>query len=75
MVTDHIHLLCEVPSTVLISDFIGKLKGSSSHEVNKRNENIDFAWHEGYSVFSVGRTEIDMIQNYIKKQKTHHKQK
>ena len=32
---DHAHLLCRLPPTVLIADFIGQLKGSTSFRVNK----------------------------------------
>jgi len=32
---DHAHLLCRLPPTVLISGFIGQLKGATSFRVNK----------------------------------------
>jgi len=31
----HVHLVVTVPPTVLISDWIGKIKGASSHYVNQ----------------------------------------
>ena len=32
----HVHTCVTVPPTVLISEFIGQLKGGSSHDVNQR---------------------------------------
>ena len=32
---DHAHLLCRLPPTVLIAEFIGQVKGATSFRVNK----------------------------------------
>src|SRR5262249_5581906 len=35
---DHVHLCVGIAPTVLISDFVGQLKGASSHEAEKPRE-------------------------------------
>jgi putative transposase len=32
----HVHLVVSIPPTIVISELIGQLKGSSSHEANKQ---------------------------------------
>ena len=32
----HVHIAATVPPTLLISEFVGRLKGASSHEVNEQ---------------------------------------
>jgi REP element-mobilizing transposase RayT len=38
-IPDHVHLVVSVPPTLLISDWIGQMKGSSSHYINHRIAN------------------------------------
>ena len=57
---NHIHLVVSIPPTLAISDFVKKIKGSSSHYVNnvlsaKENK---FAWQTGYGVFSLGQAQL-----------------
>src|SRR5262245_51944727 len=51
---DHLHLAISIPPTLLISKFIGELKGGSSHDVNLFQAHLPgrFAWQEGYGVLS-----------------------
>lgn len=48
----HVHLCLSVWPTVLISDFIGALKGSSSHEANHKLGEKVLQWQSGYGVVS-----------------------
>jgi putative transposase len=60
--------------TVLISDFIGQLKGSSAHETNRqfgRGRKI-LEWQTGYGVVSFGTKGLDWVVAYIRKQSEHH---
>ena len=34
-----------------------------------------FAWQNGYGVFSVGKSEIERLKNYILNQEDHHRKK
>ena len=63
-----------IPPTLLISDWVGKLKGASSHYVNHRLLNrkvID--WQAGYGVVSFGTKDLEWVTRYIRNQKEHHR--
>ena len=52
----HVHLAVTVPPTLLISEFIGQLKGGSSHDVNHQGagNSKSLQWQNGYGVVSFG---------------------
>jgi putative transposase len=70
----HVHLAVRVPPTLLISAFVGDLKGASSHHLNQvfstRAER--FAWQAGYGVVSFGTRNLQWVVNYVLDQKQHH---
>lgn len=70
-VEDHVHILFELSNTKSIAQVVKHIKGKSSFLITE-NYSVEFAWQNGYSVFSVGKTEVDRVYNYIKKQKQHH---
>ena len=72
--SDHIHLLAQVPGKVSASHLAQQVKGVSSRLMNKlRPEFSDrFDWQPGYGCFSLGRNQIDPIRKYIEDQKQHH---
>ena len=52
------------------------MKRDSSVWIKKQDSQFDnFYWQKGYGAFSVGQTEVDVVKNYIAKQKEHHKEK
>jgi putative transposase len=51
----HVHLCLSVQPTIAISEFIGQLKGASSHEVNQKLGQKVLEWQAGYGVVSFGR--------------------
>ena len=65
---DHVHLAASVRPTVDIDNWIGKLKGSSSHELGKA-----LHWQSGYGVVSFGTRDLKWIVAYIQNQKEHHR--
>ena len=75
-VTDHIHLLLSLPSTIAIARAIQIIKGNSSkwiHATIPRCES--FEWQEGYGAFSLGISAIDDTQAYIENQAEHHRRR
>ena len=71
---NHIHMAVSVSPTVLISEWIGKLKGASSHYVNHELVNRKLLdWQTGYGVVSFGTKDVDWVVNYICNQKEHHR--
>ena len=63
-----------VPPTLAISDFIGQLKGGTSHDVNQqlgtRSKVIE--WQAGYGVVSFGSRDLDWVKRYVRNQREHH---
>ena len=68
----HVHLVVTIAPTILISEFIGQLKGPSSHEVNQRIGRKVLDWQPGYGVVSVGTKDLDWVMEYVRNQKEHH---
>ncbi|PKQ64492.1 transposase [Labilibaculum filiforme] len=72
--TDHVHILCNLPRTITLADFISKIKSSSSKWI-KENGVLNFGWQNGYGVFSVSSSKIEIVAKYIRSQEEHHKKK
>jgi len=52
-IEDHVHLAASVPPKVSLSEFVGLVKGNSSHFVNHViKPDFYFAWQEEYGVQS-----------------------
>src|SRR5438874_11153795 len=52
----HVHIAVTIPPTLLISDWIGKIKGASSHYVNHKLANRKLLdWQTGYGVVILAR--------------------
>lgn len=72
--TDHIHMLVSIPSTITVSDFVKNVKIWSSKWLKTLgNAYRGFAWQDGYGAFSVSHSLIPKTINYIANQAEHHK--
>jgi putative transposase len=72
-VEDHVHLLITLKPSDLVSDVARKLKGSSSHFINKVLALGDVLyWQRGYGVLSLRKKDIPVVTQYIIQQKEHH---
>ena len=70
---DQIHLVATVPASLLVSDWIGKLKGGSSFYINHEVANRKLLdWQQGYGVVSFGTKDLRWVIRYVKNQKEHH---
>lgn len=72
-VEDHVHLLVGLKTTHCLADFMRELKKTSSQWVHDVIGKPDFAWQEGYAVFSSGATSRDRVKRYIANQREHHR--
>jgi putative transposase len=73
---DHIHLVVSVPPTLLVSEWIGRLKGACSHYINKEIANRKvLEWQTGYGVVSFGTKDLPWVLAYVRNQKQHHAQR
>jgi len=75
-VEDHLHALIMAAPKVAPSQIAQYLKGGSSHWLRRQFPDMEeFAWQDGYSVFSVSRSNIDRVSGYIRRQRQHHDKK
>jgi putative transposase len=73
-VRDHVHLIVSIPPTIAVTDFVKRIKGSSSHYLNHHPEVQGdwFMWQRGYGVFTLGSQQCDRAIAYVLNQKQHH---
>jgi putative transposase len=73
-VETHVHLCVTVAPTVPISEFIGQLKGSSSHEANQKlcERRKVLEWQAGYGVVSFGTRDLPSVIDYVRHQPERH---
>lgn len=70
----HVHGLIDLPTDICLSDFIGKVKGSSSHWINQQKLfNKHFSWQRGFGAYSVSASQIERVKSYIQNQSEHHR--
>lgn len=69
---DHIHLLIGLSPVASVSEVLRVLKSNSSrwmHETYRK----PFAWQSGYGAFSVSRSNLEAVREYIARQEEHHR--
>ena len=70
---DHIHVLCQISRKVPLMDLVEELKKRSSKWIKTKGDSYKgFYWQNGYGVFSVNPSQINVVVTYIKNQKKHH---
>ncbi len=73
---DHIHLLVRLTPNVLVSDFIGQVKGAVSYRVNREAQPpVRISWQEGYGVLSIREGDVDKVSTYIDNQEDLHRKR
>ncbi len=72
-IEDHVHLAVSVPPSLLMSEWIGKLKGGSSFHINQSSNHKLLQWQRGYGIVSFGTKDLQWVINYVLNQKEHHK--
>ena len=75
-VDDHMHVLVGMHSSTAPSDLVRDIKSHSSRFIReKRFVKTEFAWQEGYGVFSHSNDEKETEIEYILHQREHHAKK
>jgi len=73
-VTDHAHLLAQVPATIAVADLVRLVKANSSKWIHESFPNKgSFAWQTGYAAFSVSQSNRGEVVEYIRNQESHHR--
>jgi putative transposase len=72
-VEDHVHLLLRTHPQFAISKTVQLLKANSSNWINEQRKTPGkFEWQRGYGAFSVSRSMIESVKQYIANQREHH---
>ncbi len=68
---NHVHLVVRVPPTLQPAEWIGRVKGGSSHDFNEAGPGrVD--WQSGYGIVTFGMKDLPWVMNYVRNQKEHH---
>ena len=75
---DHVHLLAKLRQDVALADFLRELKSVSSgwvHDTFQRDtfpQAGKFGWQNGYTAFTVSKSQAVKVATDIRNQKQHH---
>ena len=73
-IENHIQALIVAPTSIAPSQIAQWLKGDSSKWIHAELSDLhDFAWQDGYGAFSVSKSKVADVVEYIRKQREHHK--
>ena len=71
---DHVHVLAKLRPDRSLSDVLRVLKSNATgwmHDVFPRL--ADFSWQRGYAAFTVSQSNLKHVQQYLARQKVHHR--
>ncbi len=72
-IEDHVHIAVSLPPTVLLSKWVGDMKGASSHHINHGPCGLHaLKWQTGYGLVSFGKGDLPWVVEYIRNQRGHH---
>lgn len=75
-IVDHLHMYFRWRPDESISDLMRNVKGRSSKWIHEEFQALsEFAWQEGYSVFTVSKSREKAVRRYIAGQAEHHKER
>jgi REP element-mobilizing transposase RayT len=73
---DHAHLLVRLTPNILVSDFIGQVKGGVSYRFNREAKpHIHLSWQEGYGVVTIREGDVSKVSRYIDRQEELHERR
>lgn len=73
---DHVHILVRLRQDTAIADVLRKVKSGSSKWVRETFPAArGFAWQSGYGAFTVSKSRVMTVREYIEKQEEHHKKR
>ena len=73
-VEDHVHILSTLSRTCEVAEMVKEVKRGSSLWLKTKSPDLrDFAWQNGYGVFSIGYSQVEEVQKYIAGQEEHHR--
>ena len=73
-VDDHVHLLVGLKAIHAVSDIVREVKKASNSWVQEALDR-KFQWQEGYGAFTVSRSDVGEVTDYIASQEEHHRKR
>lgn len=71
---DHVHLLVRFRADLSIPDLVRHIKSRSSKWIHETFPALGhFSWQEGYGGFTVSKSAVPSVEDYIRRQKEHHR--
>ena len=71
---NHLHIITHIHPAIAVSDIVKDIKVSSSGWIKQENIFPEFTfWQEGYGAFTYHINQKDVLLNYVKKQREHHR--
>ncbi len=75
-IEDHVHVLLGAPPVIAPSQIAQLLKGGSSAWIHETFPALKgFGWQDGYGAFTVSRSDVPSVIEYIQGQREHHRTK
>ncbi|MGH7975851.1 MAG: IS200/IS605 family transposase [Limisphaerales bacterium] len=73
-VEDHVHVLAALSRICNAAEMVKEVKRGSSLWIKTKSADLqDFAWQNGYGIFSIGFSQIESVKEYIAGQEEHHR--
>ncbi len=69
---DHVHLVCSIPTSIAVADFVKLIKGGSSYYIGHHARNDALRWQRGYGYLTFAKHDLASVVSYVKGQKKHH---
>jgi REP element-mobilizing transposase RayT len=71
---DHAHMLVSLPASLSVADLVRVVKTNSSRWAHEKSpDHAEFGWQKGYGAFSVRRSTLKNVDEYITNQVEHHR--
>ncbi len=70
---DHLHLVSTLPTSIAIADAIRTIKANASKWINEHFTTSKFGWQRGYGAFSISRSMVPIVVEYVRNQARHHR--
>lgn len=72
--SDHVHILTRYPADLSHSDMVRHVKSRSSAWIHDTFPSLNhFAWQPGYGGFTVSKSMLSTVEDYVRNQKHHHR--
>jgi len=70
---DHVHILCMLSKNLALAKLVEEVKSHSSKWIKTKGDGYEkFYWQRGYGTFSVNPSEVEVVADYISRQREHH---